>query len=100
MNNNFQKGQILVSLIISIWILIIPVYLHFSSFDELEIPSSPPCVRNMDQEDPIVTEERMKLSGFNVISKDLFKTSFRIDRILDFFPQISSLNLKSLVLRC
>jgi len=77
-----------------------PVYLHFSSFDELEIFSSPTCVRNMDQEDPIATGEKVKVSEFNFISKNWFEASSLFDCILNFFPMSSSPNLKSLVLRC
>lgn len=100
MKEGYKGIQILLIIGISFWFLVFPAYLHFSALDELDIIPPHPCFKNIDQEDSIVTAEKEKILGLNLIVGQFLENSPLVEQILTFFPQISSLNPKSLVLRC
>jgi hypothetical protein len=100
MRERYKGFQILLIIGISFWFLVFPAYLHFSALDELDIISPHPCFKNIDQEDSIVTAEKEKILGLNLIVEQFLENSLFVEHIPTFFPQISFLNLKSLVLRC
>jgi hypothetical protein len=100
MRERYKGFQILLIIGISFWFLVFPAYLHFSALDELDIIPPHPCFKNIDQEDSIVTAEKEKIFGLNLIDGQFLENSLFIEHIPTFFPQISSLNLESWVLRC
>jgi hypothetical protein len=100
MVERFKGFQILLIIGISSWFLVFPAYLHFSILDESDLSSSYPCFKNMDQDDSIVTAEKEKASGLNLIVETFVGSGFFVEGVSIFFPQISNQHLESLVLRC
>jgi hypothetical protein len=100
MVERYKGFQILLIVGISFWFLVFPAYLHFSVLDELDIIPPHPCFKNIDQEDSIVTAEKEKILGLGLIVGQLLESSLFVEQIPTFLPQISSPDLKSLVLRC
>jgi len=100
MVERFRGFQILLIIGISFWFLVFPAYLHFSALDEVDIIPPHPCFKNMDQDDSIVTAEKEKASGLNLIVETFVGSGFFVEGVSIFFPQISNQHLDSLVLRC
>jgi hypothetical protein len=100
MVERYKGFQVLLTIGISFWFLVFPAYLHFSILDESDLTSCYPCFKNMDQDDSIVTAEKEKASGLNLIAETFVASGFSVEGISIFFPQISDQHLESLVLRC
>jgi len=100
MREIYKGFQILLIIGISFWFLVFQAYLHFSALDGLDIIPPHPCFKNIDQDDSIVTAEKEKVLGLNLMVEQFLGNSLFVGQIPTFFPQIFPLNLKSLVLRC
>ena len=97
-----KKSRCFLILLFSFWFMIFPVYLYFSTIDNLDISSLYPCFKNIDEEDSIPSSER---------TKKIFELTFHIKHILIIIAHPSlarvpnllrqpALNSKSLILRC
>ena len=83
------------------WILILPTYVSFSTLDDLDIVSFYACIENIDQEDSIPSSEKKEIIlilTFNI--KHILIAHLPFLSISNLSYQLSSLDSKSLILRC
>ena len=101
MGKTSKESRYFLILLFSCWVLIFPTYLSFSTLDGLDIASFYTCIEDIDQGDSIPSSEKKEtilVSTFCI--KHILMACLPSVRIPNLLYQLTSLNSKSLILRC
>lgn len=101
MKKAFRKPDFFLIILCSLWLLIFPAYLRYSTLDDFDIAPPFPCLKNIDQDDSILnSEKKEKILELTFSINHIFITKLFYPRVPNFLHQLPLLNLKSLILRC
>lgn len=101
MKRRFKGTRIFLGIVVSLWLLLFPAYLHFYHLEEANFLSPTPNWENPDQEGLVVSlQKKGKILGLNPFPAVFLPVTFPFNQLLDFSFQRNSHGERFLILRC
>ncbi len=96
-----KKFKLFLIVLFSFWILIFPSYIYFSTLGDSDITSYYPVFGTNDQEDSIsCLEKKEMILILTFFIKHIAIAKLSLSLIPNLSSQLTTLNSKSLILRC
>jgi hypothetical protein len=99
--SRLKRTRIFLGILISLWLVLFPAYLHFYHLEEANFLSPTQNWENPDQEVLVVSlQKKGKILGFTLSPIALFPETFPFYELLNFSFQKNSHDESILILRC